>query len=149
MTTTKQLGSKQQQRREAIERLREWLAPGDDVYCVLRHVSASGMLRVIDLKTIGERDYGRPGDPRPDVFHIGGSAAVAIDYRYDDRKEGIRVSGSGMDMGFHVVYTLAQVVFSAHPALGIEEDPRATAWKEARSERDPRNLGYALNSRWL
>ncbi len=104
---------KQRDRAEAVERLREWLKPGDTVYCVLRHVSRSGMFRVIDLKIIGAEG---------DMLHIGWNAARALDYGYDRRREGLRVSGAGMDMGFHVVYSLSSVLF---------------------------HDGYALKSRWI
>ena len=41
--------AQQAEQTEALKRLRAWIKPGDTIHCVLRHVSRSGMLRVIDL----------------------------------------------------------------------------------------------------
>lgn len=88
-------------RTEAITRLLGWLAPGDTVHTILRHRSNSGMFRIIQLvKLQAEPD----GAVR--VLHLGYSAAEAMGAKYDRDREGIRVSGAGMDMGFHLVYNL-------------------------------------------
>lgn len=92
--------SKQDQR-DAVARLREWVKPGDTVYCILRHVSSSGMSRVIDLKIIHD------GAP----LHIGYNVAKALGMSWDDRRNGIKVGGCGMDMGFALVYELAHALF--------------------------------------
>lgn len=88
---------------EAIERLRDWLKPGDEVQCILRHVSRSGMSRVIQLVKF-DRKSGR-------VLALGWNAALALDWRYDWEREGVKVGGAGMDMGFHLVYTLSSALF--------------------------------------
>jgi hypothetical protein len=130
------------EKREAIERLREWLTPGDTVYTVLRHVSASGMTRDIGVVSIDRDDkYGN------DVSWLGYNAAKALGWRYNERHEGVRVSGCGMDMGFHLVYELAHAIFEAN--AGLDEDPRLQAWKDARDEREPKSAGYALTQRWI
>ena len=50
-----------QEKTEAIERLRKILKPGDRVYTILRHVSRSGMQRVIDVFAMS--DHARTGEP--------------------------------------------------------------------------------------
>lgn len=101
---------------EAIERLRQWVKPGDTIYCILRHVSKSGMSRVIDLKTIscghGESE-GEAG-----LWHIGYNVAQALAMPYDRKNEGIRIGGCGMDMGFAIVSDLAATLFPSHPCQG-------------------------------
>lgn len=94
----------------------EWVetAPaGSTIYCVLRHVSRSGMFRIIDLFVIVD------GDVR--YLH-----SLADDKRMpftrDACRDGFRVSGAGMDMGFHVVYSIGRA---------FRED------------------GYHFNMRWL
>lgn len=94
---------------EAVERLREWLNPGDEVQCILRHVSRSGMSRVIQLVKF-DSESGR-------VLALGWNAALALDWRYDREREGVKVGGAGMDMGFHLVYSLSQVLFGDGYAL--------------------------------
>lgn len=83
------------------------LQPGDTVYTVLRHRSGSGMMRVIDLFVIRKDRWS--GQMRP--WFIGHLAAQAMGDLYDRDREGIKVSGCGMDMGFHVVYSLGSVLF--------------------------------------
>lgn len=86
---------------EARERLRKWVKPGDTIYCILRHVSSSGMTRVIDLATVNDGE----------ILSIGYDAALALGWPYDRRREGVRVPGTGMDMGFHLVDSLGHALF--------------------------------------
>lgn len=104
--------AKQREAEEARERLLEWIKPGDTVYCVLRHVSQSGMSRVIAPIVF------RDNEP----LFIGWNVARLLDFRFDSKKEGVKVGGAGMDMGFHLVYSLSSSLFGD---------------------------GYALTSRWL
>lgn len=86
---------------EAKEYLLELVKPGDTVYTIVRHVSKSGMSRVIDLFVIREN--------RP--IRISWSANKVLGWTYDRNHEGIRVGGCGMDMCFHVVYSLGRRLF--------------------------------------
>jgi hypothetical protein len=70
------------------------------IYCVLRSVSKSGMSRVIDFYTI-END-------KPQ--YLSGLISMALSYRMA-KNGGLVVGGCGMDMGFHVVYTVASVIY--------------------------------------
>lgn len=85
---------------EAVAQLRKLLRPGDRVYTVLRHVSASGMSRRIDLYTI------KKGEP---VF-LTGYVGKALEYRHS-RDGGLVVGGCGMDMGFHLVHSLGYALW--------------------------------------
>jgi membrane protease subunit (stomatin/prohibitin family) len=93
---------KQLQQEQARDRLRELFAQSEDkrVYSILRHVSASGMSRRIDFYCIR--------DNRP--VWLSYDIARALDYKQSD-KGGLVVGGCGMDMGFHVVYTLSSVLY--------------------------------------
>lgn len=124
---------KDAEREEAKATLREILKPGQTVYCILRHRSASGMMRVIDLciaeteyrdeyplmpvensEYLGQRDYSaKPKKLKvgPAIRHIGFLAARALGDNWDRDKEGIRAGGCGMDMGFNLVYNLGRVLF--------------------------------------
>lgn len=109
------------ERAESLAWLRERLKPGDRMYTVLRSVSRSGMCRRIDLYKVHE---GR-------MLFLTGHAAAVLGWTWDRKRGGIRVSGCGMDMGFHLVYTLSGVVFrDAFPD----------------KHRDP---GYCLQQEWL
>lgn len=124
---------KQEQQDAAITELRELLKPGDTVHCVLRNVSRSGMSRVIDL-VIVEKGKDRPRN-------IGYLAAWALEMSFDRNRGGVKVSGCGMDMGFHLVYELAYSIF--------KNDPRLAKWQAKQPEHGPRDPGYALSHRWL
>jgi hypothetical protein len=129
MTTTeetKPLTHKQlveaQLEREAREHLVELFA-GDDKPKVLtlnRHVSSSGMSRDISVFYVKDNQ----------ILNITYSVAKAMGWKLVERNgsRAIKVGGCGMDMGFHLVYTLSWVLYRGT----IESDP-----------------GYYLNQAWL
>lgn len=122
----------QAERDEAITTLRAMLPPGTEVACILRHVSSSGTSRVIDLAIV------RDGEIR----RIGYLTHKAIGMPYDDKRDGIKVGGCGMDMGFYLVYTLGRTLYpDGAPAVRRRNDT-----KPGEHERDG---GYLLTSRWL
>lgn len=97
---------------QAQERLREMVPQGCKVYGIIRHVARSGMSRVIDFYTIQ--------DNRPCWITGLMEQAYPEDFkrnRHDNRHEGIRVSGAGMDMVFATVYTLAHRLYGDGYAL--------------------------------
>ena len=85
---------------EAKESLRKLINVGDTVYTIVRHVSASGMSRVIDLYIMK--------DNQP--IRISFTAAKLLE-GYDYKHEGCKAGGCGMDMCFHLVYNLGRVLF--------------------------------------
>ena len=110
------------ERAEAITRLRDLFA-GDEapeVRTILRHVSTSGMSRLVSLV------YVKGGS----IVNITYSAALALGWTLTDKYgyRSIRVTGCGMDMGFHTVYTLSSVLYRGE----VPGDP-----------------GYKLKHEWL
>lgn len=90
-------------RAEAVERLRNYLRPGDTVTCVLRSVSRSGMSRRIDF-------YKFAADGGAVVkLYLSGLIGTALGWSCG--RDGLRVQGCGMDMGFHVVHELGYALF--------------------------------------
>ena len=87
------------------------LEKGETVYTILRHVSKSGMTREICLLTL------KNGVPLYLNYHASEILGLS-----QGKQDGLRVSGSGTDMGFHLVYSLSCALFDD---------------------------GYALNHRWL
>ena len=83
----------------AKEQLSNILSEGDTVYTVLRHVSASGMSRRIDLYTFQ--------DNKPVYL----SGYYAMMQGEEPPRDGYKVGGCGMDMGFHLVYSLASMLY--------------------------------------
>jgi hypothetical protein len=95
------------EREETLKALRTALKPGTTVYTILRHVSATGMCRWIDLYVI---ECNRP-------LRITWSVAQALEASYDRKREALKVEGAGMDMGFDTVYSLGMVLFLDGNAL--------------------------------
>tara|TARA_R100001086_G_scaffold241299_1_gene168117 strand:+ start:324 stop:671 length:348 start_codon:yes stop_codon:yes gene_type:complete len=103
--TKKQI--KVQEKQEALETLRKMIPEGSTVFTVLRRVSQSGMSRNISLvvfKDDGQRQY---------TIHPNYTASKLLGWKLvEDRgHSAIRVSGCGMDMGFHLVYTLGSILY--------------------------------------
>ena len=136
------------ERDEAIQELRELLKPGDTVYCVLRHVSRSGMMRAISPMII--QDGGAPWE----ISHL---VCPALERKFHQKHGGVTVHGCGMDMGFELVYALSRTLYPD----GFECIGRG----EQRGDRCPSNDhtngdmdytphlhnsgGYALRQRWV
>lgn len=113
-------------RDEARAELRAILKPGDTIYCILRHVSRSGMHRRISLLTADRRQL----DWLIDRAGWG---------RTSSRGEGLVADGCGMDMGFHLVYNLGRSVW-----------PDGTPEPHGTRNGEPDTCGgYALRQSWL
>jgi hypothetical protein len=110
---------REREQREAADELRTMLGDTPRIYTVLRHVSASGMSRDISLMVAD-------GD---DIINITYTAATVLGNRVRNSHghRAIRVGGCGMDMGFHLVYTLSDRLY--------------------RETRD--RAGYVVDHRWL
>ena len=95
----------------AAERLHEWLTVSHgNVFTVLEHVSKSGMTRdiVVHIPT---------GDVRFPMKWASGPVANVLGWSIRKNKSGIRVQGCGMDMGFHLVYSLSAALYGEGYAL--------------------------------
>lgn len=90
-----------QERTEALERLRALISPGDTIYTQIKHVSRSGMMRIVQVYVF------KDNEPR----YLGFNVAEACGYPYDRNHEGIKVGGCGFDAGFDVVYHLGSYLF--------------------------------------
>lgn len=101
--------------------LTHYLTEGATVYTVLRSVSSSGMSCTMSLKVA------RDGK----ILDLTYYAATVLDYPLVEvnGSRALRVGGCGMDMGFHIVYSLSRSLFRTRAADG-----------------DP---GYLLNHSWL
>src|SRR4051794_37155071 len=84
---------------ESLARLRKLCPPGTVVYCNLRHVSRSGMMREISLHVVHKGA----------LVSLSWDAARVLGWRINNGRShwALRVSGCGMDMGFHTVNALS------------------------------------------
>jgi hypothetical protein len=137
------------ERDDARRRLLEILDPGDTVTTVLRHVSASGMSRRIDLYAI-KCDHGRPYK-----LWLSRLAAIAAGWTFDEAHECVRVSGCGMDMGYHLVSNLSSTLWPygttvrcSGPGCPSNAHNNKPYPKPDRRKMHPAN-GYQLRHEWL
>ena len=114
----------------AMENLKGLVKKGDTVYTVLRHVSSSGMSRSIDVFVI------KNNQPRRITWAVG----EVLGYKQDRNHEGLKVGGAGMDMGFHVVYSLGRVMFPKGFKIGKNNHAR-----NGDTSGYDKDGGYALN----
>lgn len=117
------------ERAEAIETLRKSLKPRDTVYTILRHVSRSGMSRSISAVIV------RDGE----IVEIDWLVCRILGLRFDSNNGGAKLSGCGMDMGFHLVYELGS-------ALWPDGTPEPHSYRNGEPDT---HGGYALNHRWI
>jgi hypothetical protein len=107
------------ERSEARERLlSNYLNETSTVYTVLRTRSSSGLSRTISLLVAN-------GNEITDITYL---AAKALGDKLVEANghRAIRMQGGGMDMGFHLVYSLSSVLFAGE-----------------------HRAGYVLSHRWL
>lgn len=92
-----------EQKADAREKLQAILKPGMQVNCILRTVARSGMSRKISLVVAVDGE----------LTDISFYAARVLGWGVVDvgGHRAINVTGCGMDMGFHTVYSLAWAVF--------------------------------------
>lgn len=144
-TAEKPLTKKQiaeNEKREAIEKLRGWIKPGDTVFTILRHCSSSGMSRRISLVATVEGE----------ILDITYWAAQAMGDRMKDGA--IVVGGCGMDMGFALVYSLGRTLYpDGFYCCGKGNCPSEDHFNGDRNYRKTHKHtgdgGYSLRHRWL
>lgn len=135
----------------SIQHLRRLgVRPGATVYTSITHVSASGMTRHIRVYVVTR--YAEKGrGVRHEITDITGHVAAVLGYR---RARGSRwdlvVGGCGMDMGFHVVYSLGRAMFPKGGPLaksnGVRQAQELRSDPKANTERDG---GYLLHHKAL
>ncbi len=118
------------EKERAIAALRKMLPVGKLVYTTLNHVSRSGMQRRIRCHIVHKGQ----------ILDISYWVKTALDETIDDR--GIKVDGCGMDMGFHLVYSLG------HALRPKGFKVKGTGRNGDTSGHDS-DGGYSLEQRWM
>lgn len=136
--TKKQI--RETEKQEAIEKLRKLAPPGTKIYGIVRHVARSGMSRTIDFYVPGIDAYGAKS-----MQYLSGYLATVLDWKRTDQGA-IKVSGCGMDMIFHTVYSASWVVWNGTDAS--ESRPRNGEKKPARCNKGG-DAGYVWESKQL
>ena len=127
---------------ENITKLKELLIKGDYyIYTKLNHVSKSGMFRLISCFVII--------DNKP--FNLDRYIEKLGNYKRDKNRDGLRVSGCGMDMGFDVVYNTSRGVFKEFICLGENKCKSNDHVNGDRNYKPHKHSdsGYLLKQKWL
>lgn len=132
----------EKEKNDAIKELKELFKKGKyTVYTVLRHVSRSGMMRRISC------------------FVMVNNQPINIDwyieklgtYQRHKNKEGLLISGCGMDMGFSLVYNTSAVVYRGGFICRGEKCPSNDHPNGDRNYKPHKHSdgGYNLKQRWI
>lgn len=117
------------ERQESLDNLKSWIKKGDLLHTKLNHVSKSGMTRHISIRHLKATDNPeRPVNISCYDYHV----ARVLDLPEAPNYQGVKVGGCGMDMGFHLIYSLSHALFKDEP----------------RGESD-RDHGYWIKQEWL
>lgn len=95
-------------RQEAMIKLARIFDNTSTVYVVQKSVSKSGMTRRLRLYTCG---LARSGEY--EMLNITADVADLLGWSINEL--GIKVTGCGMDMHFHTVYTLSSILYGKNP----------------------------------
>lgn len=128
----------------AKEELRTMLKPGSEILTTVKHVSKSGMTRVISTRFIKD---GQLLDLDHPIAQVTGN-------KLHNKYYGIKISGCGMDMGFALVYELSHALYPKGFECIGEEPIRCPSNDHSNGDRDytphhHNDGGYALKQRWL
>jgi hypothetical protein len=98
---------KEKEKLEAIKHLKQFIKKGDTIFTKIEKVSTSGMYRHIKVISI------KKNNPSYWSYYV----AKILEWSYKDKTNAVGVGGCGMDMGFHLVYTLSRILFKDGYAL--------------------------------
>ena len=117
------------EKQESLEMLKSWIKKGDTLHTTVKHVSKSGMTRHITTRHLKVNDHPqRPVNISNYDYHV----ARVLDLPLAPNYQGVKIGGCGMDMGFHLVYSLSRELFRDEP--------------KGESDRDH---GYWIKQEWL
>ncbi len=118
------MNKKEREQKEAVDTLKQWgLVDGSTVYAKVNHVSSSGMSRNIALY------MSKDGE----IIDISYHAARALQWGFKDGYNGgVKVSGVGMDMMFHTVYSLSYAM--GYGSLNQEQHDMHRKYKDEKKD---------------
>ena len=122
-------------RAEAASRLRSIFPPMSTATTIVRHVTASGMGRSISVLAPAGND---PADRYP-IMDVSADVARVLGSKVDSDRGGVYVQGCGMDMTFHLVYSLSRALYQEYLS---ESERRALA-----GPHNSTDAGYLITNR--
>lgn len=120
---------------EAIASLKKMgVKAGKKVYTIVRHVSASGMSRSISSFI----------QHKGDIICIDWYINRILGYKFDKNQRGLKIGGCGMDMGFHLVYSLGRALYPE--GFKLTKDQYGRNGDKSGFDKDG---GYSLKQTWM
>lgn len=96
---------KEQEKQDAIDRIRDDFPEGRQVWTRVKAAERSGMRRIVEVVVF---DVSCP-DHHISTVWLSYLVAKALGYAYNKKKEGIIINGCGFDAGFEIVHDLEQL----------------------------------------
>jgi hypothetical protein len=127
-----------------LEEMRKHCPPGTTVYTVLEHVSRSGMSREIRTVLLS------PDGDRVVDLHPNYMVSQILGER-QGKSDGVILGGTGMDMGFHLVYSLSRHLYRdgfSCIGSGCPSNDHSNGDRDY-TPHHHNDGGYALKQRWL
>lgn len=121
---------------DAADKLRALLGGDPTVYALTRHVSRSGMQRRMSLFIVNAH----PGPYADKLVDVTVDVAAVLGYRVRGEDHTIAVNGAGMDMQYHIVYSLSRALYRDMPDNMIPT---------SHGHNSDRDAGYVLTKRTL
>ena len=90
-------------RADSVRFLKKYFPIGSEVTLSVAHVSRSGMRRTIKVMAYNK--------DRKEIVNVSQHVARVLGWKIDDDRNGVVVDGTGMDMGFHMVYSLGSTLY--------------------------------------
>ena len=100
----------EQDKLDAISKLKEFVKEGDTLYTDVKHVSKSGMTR--HMKVVQLQVYKNKATPSYWHYFIAKALDLPMNKDYQ-----VIVRGCGMDMGFHLIENLSRVLYGKGDAI--------------------------------
>tara|TARA_Y100001938_G_C7761811_1_gene268944 strand:- start:52 stop:360 length:309 start_codon:yes stop_codon:yes gene_type:complete len=89
-------------KKDIKKQLKKLFPKGSTAFTLVTKVAPSGMSRHILVTGSGRKGH---------VQNVSWYIAEFLDYKYKPDTRSVFVGGCGMDMGFHLVYTLSSVLY--------------------------------------
>ena len=124
--------------KENIKELKKLIGRKHKVYTKIDHVSQSGMTRHISCYVVHK------GELHNVTYLVG----AITDYRPSKKTYGLVVSGCGMDMGFHLIYTLSRIMYPKGFKSSLRNGVNGMNPKAKGYEWD-NDGGYRINHEWM
>jgi hypothetical protein len=140
---------KRRETEQAKIRLMDLLNDTGHVYTVLNHVSSSGMTRHISCYVAVVIQHTK----KPAIVNITWYISKMLDLKRSRNNGGLVVGGCGMDMGYHIVYSLSSALYkNGFKCFGKDchsNDHVNGPCKRIKGRKHHKDGGYALTQEWL